>query len=104
MAPKGDNAAVYSNKLHKMMNLHAAFRRVAMLFMAELPSEMEYLVNESEAVAKILVRGHGIVECQSHTGEFISYIVIHNGTRYTTRTRPAWSKPEEIEIERRPLR
>jgi hypothetical protein len=89
-----------SEQNSKVLQLYAQFRRVAALLTALNPVQGELLHGraESKALATILRRGNGIVRFEG-PGDEITYIVVRDGTRYTTKTRPIDAKEEEILVE-----
>jgi hypothetical protein len=81
------------------------FYRLAELFhitrfmMGQSPSAAElFCSSESrEKVGEAVDRGNGVI-LQVSPGDPPSYIVIRNGTRYTTSTRPKWARDDDIQI------
>jgi hypothetical protein len=84
----------------KALEFHRQFRRIAMLLMAQNPVDGELLHGRgvSEAMATVLRRGNGVVRFEG-PGDEVQYIVVRDGTRYTTKTAPVDVKEEEILVE-----
>lgn len=81
---------------NEVMSLHAHLRRVGMLLMAQNPRTAEYYHgSEFKEIDEVMRRGEGVVRCEV-PGQPVEYIVVRNGTRYTTTNPPKWAKEDEI--------
>jgi hypothetical protein len=93
---QGDEPTVPDSSLRDA----ALFRRIGMTLLAEEPEVAESIASHRLALEELLRRGEGAIRYDG-SSDSPTYIVLKNGTRYTSQTRPS-DIPEDRMIDQGP--
>jgi len=97
MIPMEEGPLYFTQDLY----LYQCIRCVAMLSMAQDPRVTDRLLYRSKGVDEMLLGGEGVVRFEM-PGEVVSYIVVKNGVKYTSETKPEWVRDNEIVVHKVP--